>query len=27
MGAAAAAANPGHSSVVIWVEEDAGTAP
>lgn len=26
MGAAAAAANPGHSSVVIWVEEDAGIA-
>jgi hypothetical protein len=24
LGAAAAAANPGHSSVVIWVEEDAG---
>jgi hypothetical protein len=25
LGAAAAAANPGHSSVVIWVEEDAAT--
>jgi hypothetical protein len=25
LGAAAAAANPGHSSVVVWVEEDAGT--
>jgi hypothetical protein len=25
LGAAAAAAHPGHSSVVVWVEEDAGT--